>query len=284
MVGKPIKSSMLKKIKPCSRPVAVSVLYLLLALVSQACDKFQYSPYEIRLEEDEKNINRRNIDRIEALGIAPDDTLRFILTADVQGFYEENEAMVQHIRQRQDTDFLLMGGDLTDFGLAKEFKLIHQDFKTVGIPYVAVIGNHDAVNNGQQAFSAMYGDYNTSFAVGNSKFILLNTNYIEFEKQVPDLDWLEKELAASAGYDHVFVLTHIPPQNYEFGESKSERYYRLLSQYGVSYSLHGHNHSFKEYFPYDGKVPYVQTAAAEDREYLVFTVVGEQVEYERVTF
>ena len=264
------------------RPAAISALCLLLALALQACDRFEYSPYEIRL--DDKDINKRNIARIESLGISPDDTLRFILTADVQGFYSENEAMVKHIKKRNDIDFLLMGGDLTDFGLTKELKLIHEDFKKIDIPYVAVIGNHDAVNNGQQAFKAMYGDYNTSFAVGNSKFILLNTNHIEFKKQVPDLDWLEQELKASAGFENVFVLSHIPPQNYEFGEEKAERYFRLISDYNVTYSLHGHNHSFQEYFPHDGKVPYIQTAAAEDREYLVFTVVGDKVEYERITF
>lgn len=275
---------MLQKLLFLSRPAAVPVICLLLALVSQACDEFEYSPYEIRLDEDEKGINTRNIAHIEALDISPDDTLRFVLTADLQGFYEENAAMAKHIRENQDSEFVLVGGDLTDFGLAKEFKLIHEDFKTIGVPYVAVIGNHDAVNNGKQAFTAMYGDYNTSFAVGNSKFILLNTNYIEFEKQVPDLDWLEQELAASAGYDNVFVLSHIPPQNYEFGEEKSDRYYRLMSQYGVRYSLHGHNHSFDHYFPYDGQVPYIQTAAAEDREYLVFTVIGEEAGFERVNF
>lgn len=275
---------MLKKLLSYSQPAAVPVICLLLALFVQACDEFEYSPYEIRLEEDEKGINTRNIALIEALNISPEDTLRFVLTADLQGFYEENEAMAKHIRENQDSKFVLVGGDLTDFGLTKELKLIHEDFKTIGIPYVAVVGNHDAVNNGQQAFSAMYGDYNTSFAAGNSRFILLNTNHIEFEKQVPDLDWLKQELAASAGYENVFVLSHIPPQNYEFGEEKSERYYKLISEYDVTYSLHGHNHNFDLYFPHDEKVPYIQTGAAEDREYIVFTVIGDEVNFERIMF
>lgn len=275
---------MLSKINRVGRTLALLAASFGLALVGQACEEFEYSPYEIRLAEDEKNINGRNIAQIEKLNISPDDTLRFILTADLQGFYAENEIMAKSIRQRNDIDFVLVGGDLTDFGLAKELKLIHQDFKTIGVPYVAVIGNHDAVNNGQQAFQAMYGDFDTSFTVGNSKFIMLNTNYIEFQKQVPDLDWLEKELKAAAAFENIFVLSHIPPQNYEFGPEKTDRYYQLMSQYGARFSLHGHNHSFKEYFPHDGKVPYVQTAAAEDREYLVFTVIGQQATYERVTF
>lgn len=257
---------------------------LMLALLLGACEKWEYSPYEVRLNADERDINARNIARIEGAALGADDTLQFILTADLQGFYEENGEMVESIKRRNDARFVLVGGDLTDFGLTKELKWIHDDFKTLSIPYVAVIGNHDAVNNGQQAFRAMYGEYNTSFAVGNSKFILLNTNYLEFDKQVPDLDWLEKELIAASAYENIFVLSHIPPQNYEFGPDKTDRYYTLVSKYNVRYSLHGHNHSFMEYYPHDGKVPYLQTAAADDREYLVFTVIGENVRYERVQF
>lgn len=271
------------KFIPNCRSCAGAV-FLLLALGLQACEEFEYSPYEIRLDEEDKDINQRNIGRIEALDISPGDTLRFILSADVQGFYEENEAMVQNINQRHDIDFLLLAGDLTDFGLAMEFKLIHEDFKTLDVPYVAVVGNHDAVNNGQQAFKAMYGDYNISFAVGNSKFILLNTNYVEFDKQVPDLDWLEKELAAATGYENIFVISHIPPENYEFGEENAERYGKLLSQYNATFSLHGHNHAFKYNFPFDGTVPYVQTAPSKNREYLMFTVTGDDASFERVNF
>ncbi|WP_299759372.1 metallophosphoesterase [uncultured Pontibacter sp.] len=255
---------------------------LSLALLNQACEEFEYSPYEIRLDEDEKNINGRNIARINALNIAPDDTLRFVLTADTQGFYEENEKLVAHISQRNDIDFVLIGGDLTDFGLTKEFKLVHEDFKTLNVPYVAVVGNHDAINNGKEVFTAMYGDYDISFGVGNSRFILLNTNYLEFDKQVPNLDWLEAELKASEGYDNIFVISHIPPTNNEFGEENAVRYGQLMNQYNVTYSLHGHNHNFKYHFPFGEQVPVLETAATEKLEYIVFTVAGDEVSFERV--
>ncbi len=253
-----------------------------LGLLGQACEEFEYSPYEIRLSEDEKNINGRNIERIEALNLSPTDTLRFILTADTQGFYEENEKLVAHINRRDDVDFVLIGGDLTDFGLTKEFKLVHQDFKTLKVPYVAVVGNHDAINNGKEVFSAMYGNYDESFTVGNTRFILLNTNYLEFDKQVPNLDWLEAELQASEGYENIFVISHIPPTNTEFGEENSVRYGQLMNEYNVTYSLHGHNHNYKFHFPFGEQVPVLETAATEKLEYIVFTVVGDEVNFERV--
>ncbi len=250
----------------------------------QACEEFEYSPYEVRLDKDEKNINQRNIGKIQALPLSPTDTLRFILTADSQGFYEENSELVQQINKNEKAAFLLLGGDVTDFGLAKEFKLVHDDLKRLKMPYVAVVGNHDVVNNGKEVFQAMYGKFDISFTVGRNKFILLNTNYLEFAKTVPDLDWLENELKASADFDNVFVLSHIPPKNTEFGREKAVRYIQLMSQYNVRFSLHGHNHSFDYYFPFDGKVPYLESGATEKKEYVVFTVIGQNVTFKRVKF
>ncbi|RDV16199.1 metallophosphoesterase [Pontibacter diazotrophicus] len=267
-----------------ARVALAAVFLLVLALVLQSCSKFEYSPYEVRLKEDEKHINQRNVARIEALDIGSADTLRFILTSDTQGFYQSNEDIVHHINGRRDVDFVLISGDLTDFGLQKEFVLVHDSFKKLKVPYIAVIGNHDAIDNGKQVYRAMYGDFDFSFAVGGRKFILLNTNNLEFKKQAPDLEWLQKELAQSTGYDHTFVVSHISPTSFGFGKEKAQRYGDLLSQHKVSYSLHGHDHNFKHYFPFDESVPYLHTGTTDQREYIVFTVVADTVTFERVKF
>ena len=257
---------------------------LALALSLLACEKFEYSPYEVRLNEDEKNINHRNIEKIKALNVSPEEPLQFILTADSQSFYEENEKLVNHVNQNYpDAHFLLLGGDITDFGLLKEFRLVNNDLKRLNMPYVAVVGNHDAINNGKEVYRAMFGDFDLSFVVGNSKFILLNTNYLEFDKKVPNLDWLEAELKDGKNYDHVFVLSHIPPSSNEFGKEKSAIYGQLLSQYNASFSLHGHTHAFKYYYPFDGRVPYLISGPTERLEYTVFTVVGDKISFEQVS-
>ncbi|MDX5437481.1 MAG: metallophosphoesterase [Pontibacter sp.] len=269
--------------KRYERSTVLSLLLVpLLMLLLASCEKFEYSPYEIRLDEDEKNINSRNLQRIASLNISPADTFKFVLTADTQGFYEENEKLVAHINQRDDIAFVLLNGDLTDFGLAEEFKLVHEDFKKLKMPYVAVIGNHDAINNGKEAFTAMYGDYDISFSVGNTNYILLNTNYLEFDKKVPDLVWLEKELQASQAFENTFVVAHISPTSPEFGEEKAERYASLLKQYGADYSLHGHGHNYKYHFPYGEQLPVLETASTEKLEYIVFTVAGDDISFERI--
>ncbi|MFD2245537.1 metallophosphoesterase family protein [Pontibacter ruber] len=261
----------------------LGILMLPLTLLLQGCEKFEYSPYEVRLDSDEKNINQRNIEKIQALQISPSDTLRFILTADSQGFYEENEILVNHINQHHaNADFLLLGGDVTDFGLVKEFTLVNDEFKKLKMPYVAVVGNHDAVNNGKEVFQAMYGKFDISFEVANKKFILLNTNHLEFDKQVPDLVWLENELKGTEKYNQVFVLSHIAPRSPEFGPEKAKIYESLLSQYNVDFSLHGHSHKYSQYFASDNKVPYMEAGSTEKLEYVVFTVTPDKVSFERV--
>jgi 3',5'-cyclic-AMP phosphodiesterase len=261
------------------------IILALSLLIVQACEKFEYSPYEVRLSEDEKNINQRNIQKIKELHITPADQFKFILISDSQGFYDDNERVVSHInRHYSDAHFLLLGGDITDFGLLKEHRLIHKQLSKLNMPYVAVIGNHDATNNGKVVYKNMYGAFDFSFIVGGTKFILLNTNYLEFDRKVPDLNWLEAELKDGLHYNNIFVLSHIYPILYEFGrdEGKGELYGKLVSKYNVSYSLHGHRHAYNLFYPFDGRIPYLVSGATERLEYIVFTVNGDNITFERI--
>lgn len=238
----------------------------------------------MRLDKDERELNQRNINRILALNLSAEDTLCFVLTADTQGFYEANEALVAELNKRNDIDFVLLGGDITDFGLLKEFRWVHESFEKLKVPYVAVIGNHDATGNGKQVFRAMYGDFDFSFTVARRKFIFLNTNHLEFDHQAPDLDWLESAFGDAATYDQVFVVSHIPPSSPEFGKEKAERYGQLLKKHKASLSIHGHTHNFKYYKLEEDGVQHLNVATTNKREYVVMRVFGKQVDFERVNF
>ncbi|HYH14625.1 MAG TPA: metallophosphoesterase family protein, partial [Flavisolibacter sp.] len=122
--------------------VAVTLLSLM------SCkDLFQYSPKEVRLEEEEQNINLKNIPKIEAL--PKKDTLKFILIGDTQRFYDETADFVTAANQRNDISFVVLAGDISDFGLSKEFKWVHRELKQLKVPYIGVIGNHDMLSNGR---------------------------------------------------------------------------------------------------------------------------------------
>lgn len=250
-------------------------------LALQACDKFEYSPYEIRLHDNERQLNQKNIDRIKLQNIPQDATMTFALIADTQGYYEDTDAIVNHLNERNDVQFVLHNGDITDFGLLKEFRLINEKLGRLNAPSVTVIGNHDAVSNGKQLYKEMYGPYDFSFVAGHSKFIFINTNNWEFNGI--NLDWLEEQLTDRATYDQVFVLSHIPPTSSAFGEENARRYRQLMNKYNVSMSIHGHNHSFETYQLEEGGTQYMNVGEAADEEYVLMRVSKTNVSFERVS-
>lgn len=79
-------------------------------------------------------------------------TLRIAAISDVH--YGKNSAgsMAQLFAQIAETaDILLMAGDLTDYGLAEEARVLVGDLQSIKIPIVAVLGNHDLESGEEQA-------------------------------------------------------------------------------------------------------------------------------------
>ncbi|MDD4114974.1 MAG: metallophosphoesterase, partial [Massilibacteroides sp.] len=72
------------------RIVYITLLFGLLT----ACDLIDYHPYDGRLSSGtETDINRKNIEKIEAL-CQNKDTIRFIMISDTQRSYDETEDFV----------------------------------------------------------------------------------------------------------------------------------------------------------------------------------------------
>ncbi len=69
------------------KSLSVNFIFSLLLVGYSSCeDPFQYNPNEIVLSDDEKDLNRKNIDRI--VNQVDSDTLRFILISDTHHEYE----------------------------------------------------------------------------------------------------------------------------------------------------------------------------------------------------
>lgn len=262
----------------------VTVVFAVLQILLFSCEKFDYSPYEIRLSEDMRDLNRKHITRILSQDNSPVDTLKFVITSDTQGFYAHNDALVNHINQQKDIKFVLHNGDITDFGLLKEHEWIHDSFKKLKAPYVTVIGNHDATGNGKDLYKAMYGEFDFSFVTAERKFIFLNTNHWEFEGKVPDLDWLEQQLIDSEQYKQVFVLSHIQPIDGAFGIDKIDRYKKLVSKHNVTLSVHGHGHSFYFGKKNEEDIYELHVPSTDKREYVLMRVYGDRYDFQRISF
>ena len=108
---------------------------------------------------------------------------------DTQRWYDETVDFVNKANSYDTLDFVMHGGDISDFGMTFEFDWIHRIMKKLNVPYVALIGNHDIIGNGMSIYNKMYGDENFSFVAGNTRFLCLNTNALEFDYSKPDPDF-----------------------------------------------------------------------------------------------
>lgn len=262
---------------------------LLLVLGLESCEKFEFSPHEVLLREGEKNLNQHYANQIQSQNLQPGDTIRVALISDTQRFYDETEEVVSHINARsqqkgQRINFVIHGGDITDFGMMDEYRWIHERLEKLHMPYLTVIGNHDCLGNGKVIYEKMYGPNNYSLTVARNRFVFLNTNYLEYkENRPPNLDYLQQALQDRASYDNAFVVSHVPPFHVDFDPNKEAAYADLIRQYQVDYSLHGHQHTHRYYGQhYNDGSKYLIIGGVEHHAYVVLTIVGQQVSYEQV--
>lgn len=256
-----------------------------LSLLSACKNLFHYHPGEVRLEESEKNLNAKNLRRIQSL--PAQDTFHFALIGDTQRFYDEVDDFVQDVNKRQDVSFVLLAGDITDFGLNKEYKWVHRALKKLAVPYIAVIGNHDLLANGRKVYQEMYGPEDFSFAFSGSKFICLNTNSEEFgfDGTVPNLPWLNQQLSDTVLHKSIFVIAHVPPFSAAFDKKLEQSYASLLAASNrVFLTVYGHQHGYSKTTPYSDGVTYLVTAAMNRRSYILVSVWDDQHKTEQIFF
>ena len=120
-----------------------------------------YHPYDVRIS-GETEVNAHNMERIEA-NCQGKTTIRFVTMGDSQRWYDETEDFVKAINQRNDIDFVIHGGDMSDFGLTKEFLWQRDIMNGLHVPYVALIGNHDCLGTERKLIKAVFGTYKLLF-------------------------------------------------------------------------------------------------------------------------
>jgi 3',5'-cyclic AMP phosphodiesterase CpdA len=255
-----------------------------LVLLVAGCDLFEYHPYEVRIPDSETNLNAKAIARLQQTTPAT-DTLTLILMGDTQRFYDEVEDFVSSAN-KQKADFVMLDGDITDFGIRDEFEWIHDIMSKLNKPYMTVIGNHDLSGNGEKVYKKMYGSLNDSFLYRDFKFILLNTNSREyaFNGKVPDLDWLQTQLAGD-DFQRAVVISHVPPFDDDFDIKLAARYNEMLYTSGkVNLSLHGHQHAFRDTTYNEGHIRYLVSTSMNERMYLLIKLWDDQVDFKKIFY
>ncbi|MBF9219845.1 metallophosphoesterase family protein [Hymenobacter ruricola] len=261
----------------------------LLALLGLAgCELIEFSPNDHRVPEEFTNLTEKNLAKLQARPLAPGDTLRFVFTGDSQQFYDEAKDLVSSVNQLSGISFLVVAGDISDFGLAREMRWVDEKLRRLNVPYVTVVGNHDQVGNGRETYQHIFGALNYSFVYGDTKFTMVDTNGREynFDGTAPDMPWLRPQLNHLDGARRQVVICHVPPTNDDFDPALRTPYVQALSEApNLVFEMNGHNHSFAISQPYNDGVTYVNSDAFSERHYMVVTVWGDkQFRIKRVAF
>lgn len=263
------------------------ILFLFSLLLWSGCtDLFEYHPADGRVS-GETNINAKNIKKIEAQ-CKNKTAIRVAVMGDTQRHYDETEKFVKAINRRDDIDFVMHVGDISDFGLTKEFLWIRDIMNKLNVPYVALLGNHDCIGNGDDVYKEIFGDYNFSFLAGNTKFVCLNTNALEFNYSVsvPDFDFITGELNDERPeYEKTVVAMHAPPYDDQFNNNVALGFQYLIKEFRqLQFCAYGHIHRVSVSDIFDDGVLYYSSANIASKNYLLFTITPEGYTYESIDF
>lgn len=259
---------------------------LIITILLHSCDMIEYHPYDGRVSGETK-INDKNIKRIES-SCEGKTTIRFILTGDTQRWYDETEDFVKSVNQKNDIDFVIHGGDVSDFGLTKEFLWQRDILNKLKVPYVVLLGNHDCLANGKDVFHEVFGEVNFSFLAGNTKFICLNTNALEFDYShpVPDFNFIEGQLLDQRNeYEKTIFAMHVRPFSEQFNNNIANVFQRYIKEFrNLQFCLNAHDHRLAIDDLFNDGVIYYGSPNIAKRQYFIFTINPDGYDYEVLEF
>ncbi|UOR05063.1 metallophosphoesterase [Hymenobacter aerilatus] len=251
---------------------------VLLTTAATGCDLLEFSPNDTRAPASERDLTRKNLTALAQRPVPTGgDTLRFVFTSDSQRYYDDVPPLVASINQQRGLAMVLVGGDISDFGLAREMRWVNDEFKKLNVPYFTVVGNHDLAQNGREAYQRIFGPLNYTFTYAGTRFILVNTNgrEYEFNGHVPDVPWLQQQLADTVGVRRQVVMAHVPPEDGDFDAAVTPAYTSTLEQAPrLVLHLTGHNDKFSVRQPVPERVTYISGYSVAQRNYLLLTLWG----------
>jgi len=262
-------------------------MLIVMVVMAGACGAaFDVHPYHVEFG-GTRDLNAQNAAIIQST-CQDKDTLRFVLMSDTQGCYDETIEMVDDINSRPGIDFVIHGGDFTNYGATSEFVRQRDILLHLRVPFVGIIGNHDCLGTGVEVFRLMFGQPNFAFIAGRVKFICLNTNALEydFSQAIPDFDFLQSQLQQHVGeYDRTVVCMHARPYSEQFNNNVLRTFNFFIESFPkVLFCTAGHEHQFEATDWFSNGIVYYVSESAKSRSYIVFTITPEGYDYELVRF
>jgi len=253
------------------------LLFLIISLT--ACDMIEYHPYETNLKELQSDLNATNIDKL--LKKTPlNDTLSFAFIGDNHYYYDELIDFVNHIN-KEDVDFVIHAGDLTDCGTKREYVWFYDIMNKLDIPYFTAVGNHDLSGDGKTVFNHVFGETNFAFTYNKTKFVFLNTNKLESIEPVPDTIFTQAQVAdtISSAHNKTVVIAH------QFSAACQAQIYEAIKDLkNIQFVGQGHSHVYSHEWESELGVERITTPSTTLRQYLLFEVSDKHYSYQLKTF
>lgn len=251
------------------------------------CSMIDYHPYDTRVS-GAHDINRRNAERITA-SCEGRDEVHFVLISDTQRWYDETEDAVRSINARSDVDFVIHCGDISDFGMTKEFELQRDILNRLHVPYMVLLGNHDCLGTGADTFRYIFGEPNFAFNAGDTHFLCLNSNAFEYDYSVaiPDFGFITADREAlPATVRRTVVAMHAQPTSDQFNNNVANLFQYEIRRYpGLAFCMCGHEHKLQVNEWFGDGILYYECGAAKKRQYIVFHLLSNGTyDYEVVNY
>ena len=262
------------------------LFYPMFCLLAGGCDLIDYHPYDVRIS-GETNVNANNIAQIEK-NCKNKSVIRFVTMGDSQRWYDETEDFVKHINGRNDIDFVIHGGDISDFGVTDEFLWQRDIMNKLNVPYVVIIGNHDCLGTGKDTYRAVFGETDFAFIAGRVKFICLNTNAIEYDYShpIPNLEFLAAQMSDRKDeFDKTVVSMHIRPFCDEFNNNVAHVFHHYIKTFPeLQFCTAAHEHRPFEMDLFEDGIIYYMSDCMKHRNYYIFTITPDGYEHEVVYY
>jgi 3',5'-cyclic AMP phosphodiesterase CpdA len=193
-------------------------------------------------------------------------SFKFAVIGDTQNKFKPFRKILSRMAG-DNIDFIIHAGDFTSSGRYMQYIKMLRFIKTIDVPIVFAMGNHDISNRGTECFVHFMGPVNFYFDCGLYRFIFLNNTRKEFVSNIyglpqaadfnkplrgMDVEQVHNLDMALQGRARNFIVMHTPPA---FDAYKHHGFNRNLDRFISVMKKHspqvarvfcGHIHGFSE--------------------------------------
>ena len=179
-----------------------------------------------------------------------DGSLKFAVLSDVHisvgtASVKGTEECVEDINKNPDLQFVLITGDIANFGSDDEIQVAKDIFDRLKVPWFIIPGNHDATwsESGTNSFTRIFGYERFEFEAGGVKFLgtPCGPNIRMAPALVPreSMLWLEEEIDKMPAEQPLFFVNHYP---LDTSLLKYDNVLELIKKKNIQLVFSGHWH------------------------------------------